>query len=135
MSEGGRGLSGEELEKENSRAKDIGLPVFRLAYDLLLRLFHDCAKMSKDYRYTLGEDIKKRLLRMEVCIYHANDRKEAERKIAYIIEALENLIEVKICVQVLHDSKQLSLKQFAHLCEKMVEVEDHLKKWKTYYNN
>ena len=71
--EGGRGVLGEELEKENSRVKDIGLPVFRLAYDLLLRLFHDCAKMSKDYRYTLGEDIKTRLLRLEVCIYHAND--------------------------------------------------------------
>jgi hypothetical protein len=32
-----------------------------------------------------------------------------------------------------HDSKQLSLKQFAYLCEKMVEVEDQLKKWKAYY--
>lgn len=126
---------GEELEKEPSRVKDIGLPVFRLAYDLLLRLFHDCQKMSKDYRYTLGEDIKKRLLRIEVCIYHANDQKEAEQKRRYITEALENLIEVKICVRVLHDSKQLSLKQFAYLCEKMVEVEDQLKKWKTYYNN
>ena len=35
--------------------------------------------------------------------------------------------------EILHDSKQLSLKQFAYLCEKMVEVEDQLKKWKTYY--
>lgn len=127
--------SEEELEKQSSRVKDIGLPVFRLAYDLLLRLFHDCQKMSKDYRYTLGEDIKKRLLRLEVCIYHANDQKEAEQKRRYITEALENLIEVKICVRILHDSKQLSLKQFAYLCEKMVEVEDHLKKWKAYYQN
>ena len=118
-----------------SRVKDVGLPVFRLAYDLLLRLFNDCQKMSKDYRYTLGEDIKKRLLRLEVCIYHANDQKAAEQKQQYITEALENLIEVKICVRILHDSKQLSLKQFAYLCEKMVEVEDHLKKWKTYYTN
>ena len=122
-----------KTENESSRVKDVGLPVFRIAYDLLLRLFHDCAKMSKDYRYTLGEDIKKRLLRLEVCIYHANEQKNPERKMAYIIEALENLIEVKICVRVLHDSKQLSLKQFAYLCEKMVEVEDHLKKWKAYY--
>ena len=127
--------SGEELEKQSSRVKDIGLPVFRLAYDLLLRLFHDCQKKSKDYRYTLGEDIKKRLLRLEVCIYHVNDQKEAEQKQRYITEALENLIEVKICVRILHDSKQSSLKQFAYLCEKMVEVEDHLKKWKAYYTN
>jgi hypothetical protein len=77
---------------------------------------------------------QRRQLRMEVCIYHANDQKEAERKTKYIIEALDNLIEVKICVRVLHDSKQLSLKQFAYLCEKMVEVEDQLKKRITYYN-
>ena len=129
--EGGRGLTNEQ-SLQPSRVKDIGLPVFRLAYDLLLRLFHDCQKMSKDYRYTLGEDIKKRLLRLEVCIYHANDQKETEQKKRYITEALENLIEVKICVRILHDSKQLSLKQFAYLCEKMVEVEDQLKKWKQY---
>ena len=36
-------------------------------------------------------------------------------------------------VRVLHDSKQLSLKNFAYLCEKMVVVEDQLKKWKAYY--
>ena len=30
-------------------------------------------------------------------------------------------------VRVLHDSKQLSLKNFAYLCEKMVAVEDQLK--------
>ena len=120
-------------ESVTSRTKDIGLPVFRLAYDLLLRLFNDCKKMSKDYRYTLGEDIKKRILRLEVCIYHANDQKEVETKSAYLTEALEQLIEVKLCVRVLHDSKQLSLKQFAFLCEKIVEVEDHLKKWKAYY--
>ena len=32
-----------------------------------------------------------------------------------------------------HVSKQLSLKQFAYLCEKMVEVEEQLKKRKAYY--
>ena len=77
---------------------------------------------------------QRRQLRMEVCIYHANEQKEAERKTKYIIETLDNLIEVKICVRVLHDSKQLSLKQFALLCERMVEVEEHLKKWKQNYN-
>ena len=32
---------------------------------------------------------------------------------------------------ILHNDLYLSLKQFAYLCEKMVE--DQLKKWKTYY--
>lgn len=32
-----------------------------------------------------------------------------------------------------HGSKQLSLKQFAYICERMVEIEEQLKKWKAYY--
>ena len=36
-------------------------------------------------------------------------------------------------VRILHDSKQLSLKQYALLCEQMVTIEKHLKNWK-YYN-
>lgn len=121
----------KEEKSKSSPASDIGLPVFRVAYDLLLRLFQYCSKMSKDYRYTLGEDIKQKLLRMQVCIYHAN-AVERQEKLTYITEALSLLIEVKLCVRILHDSKQLSLKKFALLCEQMVEIENQLIKWKQY---
>lgn len=122
------------VQKEEKRkplpVDDIGLPVFRVVYDLLLRLFQYCSKMSKDYRYTLGEDIKQKLLRMQVCIYHANAEKQ--NKLPYITEALGLLVEVKLCVRILHDSKQLSLKRFALLCEQMVDAENQLIKWKQY---
>lgn len=121
----------KEEKSKPSPVSDIGLPVFRITYDLLLRLFQYCSKMSKDYRYTLGEDIKQKLLRMQVCIYHANDV-ERQEKLPYIMEALGLLIEVKLCVRILHDSKQLSLKKFALLCEQMVEIETQLIKWKQY---
>jgi hypothetical protein len=120
----------KEEKRKPSPVDDIGLPVFRVVYDLQLRLFQYCSKMSKDYRYTLGEDIKKKLLRMQVCIYHANAEKQD--KLPYITEALGLLVEVKLCVRILHDSKQLSLKRFALLCEQMVEVENQLIKWKQY---
>ena len=121
----------EEGKSKPSPVSEIGLPVFRVTYDLLLRLFQYCSKMSKDYRYTLGEDIKQKLLRMQVCIYHAN-AVERQEKQTYITEALSLLIEVKLCVRILHDSKQLSLKRFALLCEQMVEIETQLIKWKQY---
>lgn len=124
----------KEEKSKPSPVSDIGLPVFKVAYDLLLRLFQYCSKMSKDYRYTLGEDIKQKLLRMQVCIYHAN-AVERQEKLTYITEALSLLIEVKLCVRILHDSKQLSLKRFALLCEQMVEIETQLNKWKQYNLN
>lgn len=125
-------LSVQKEEKSKpSPVSEIGLPVFRVAYDLLLRLFQYCSKMSKDYRYTLGEDIKQKLLRMQVCMYHANAVQRQE-KLTYITEALSLLIEVKLCVRILHDSKQLSLKRFALLCEQMADIETQLNKWKQY---
>ena len=131
--------SGEEQGGDNAaervqrqHARDIGLPVFRLVYDLLFRLFHDCAKMGKDYRYTLGEDIKRNLLRIEVLIYRANACREAGEKVDYLREALDRLLEVKIYVRILHDSKQLSLKRYTLLCEQMVAVEQQLEHWCRY---
>ena len=74
-------------------------------------------------------------MRVEVCIYRANTEKEAVRKMEFIDEALERMVEVKLSVRILHDSKQLSLKKYALLCEQMVTVEKNLDNWKKYYQN
>ena len=122
----------EEWKTKNKVFQEENLPVFKLVYDLLLRLFGETKKMTKDYRYSIGEDLKSNLLRTEVCIYHANEEKETAEKIAYITEAIDKLLEVKLFVRILHDSKQLSLQKYALLCEQMVIVERHLKNWKLY---
>lgn len=45
------------------------------------------------------------------------------------------MLEVKLYVRILHDSKQLSLKKYALLAEQMVEIEKHLNDWNQYYQN
>ena len=35
------------------------LPVYKASYDLTLQLFHVIKKFPKDFKYTLGEQIKK----------------------------------------------------------------------------
>lgn len=124
----------EEWKPKTQVMKDENLPVFKMVYDLLLRIVHESHKMGKDFRYTIAEDLKKSLVRIEVCVYHANEEKEANEKLAYIGEALEIMLEVKLYVRILHDSKQLSLKKYALLCEQMVEIEKNLKNWKQYYS-
>lgn len=125
----------EEWKPKTQVFREENLPVFKMVYDLLLRLFHETQKMGKDYRYTLGEDLKRDLLRVEVCVYHANTEKDTQRKMNYIEEALERMLEVKLCVRILHDSKQLSLKKYALLCEQMVTVEKNLNDWRNYHQN
>lgn len=124
----------EEWKTKPQIMKEENLPVFKLVYDLMLRLFHEARKMDKDFRYTLGEDLKHHLMRIEVCIYHANEEKDASRKVDYIAEAIDKMLEVKLSVRILHDSKQLSLKKYALLCEQMVTVEKNLNDWKQYYS-
>lgn len=124
----------EEWRPKTQVMKEENLPVFKMVYDLLLRIVHEAEKMGKSFRYTLGEDLKRLLVRIEVCIYHANETKEATEKKAYIAEALEKMLEVKLYVRILHDSKQLSLKKYALLCEQMVAVEKNLNDWKQYYS-
>lgn len=125
----------EEWKPKTQVMKEENLPVFKMVYDLLLRVVHETHKMGKDFRYTLGEELKRLLVRMEVCIYHANEKKDANEKLVYINEALEKMLEVKLYVRILHDSKQLSLKKYALLCEQMVAVEKQLTDWKQYYSH
>ena len=122
----------EEWKAKTQVFREENLPVFKMVYDLLLRLFHETQKMSKDYRYSLGEDLKRSLLRIEVCVYRANEEKDPLRKTFFINEALEKMIEVRLGVRILHDSKEISLKKYALLCEQMVEVEKNLKNWRKY---
>ena len=72
-------------------------------------------------------------MRVEIFIYHANEERESIRKIDYIKEALDRMLEVKLYVRILHDSKQQSLKKYAQLAEQIVGIEMHLNDWKQYY--
>lgn len=125
----------DEWKPKSQVFKEENLPVFKLVYDLILRLVHEVQKMGKDFRYSIGQDLKSNLMRVEICIYHANDERESIKKVEYINEALDRMLEVILYVRILHDSKQLSLKKYAILAEQMVEIEKHLNDWKQYYSH
>lgn len=118
----------EEWLHKPQMMREENLPVFKMVYDLLLRLFNETRKLHKDFRYTLGEDMKRHLMRVEVCIYHAHPEKELQRKITFITEALDKMLEVKLTVRILHDSKQISLKKYALLSEQIVTIEKKTKR-------
>lgn len=124
----------EEWKPKTQLFREENLPVFKMVYDLLLRIFHDTKRLERDYRYTLGEDLKRNLLRVEICIYHGNVETDAKSKLNYLAEALDRMLEVKLCVRILHDSKQISTKNYALLSEQMVMIEKHLRNWIKYHN-
>jgi hypothetical protein len=50
------------------------LPVYRDTYQLILKVFEYTKEFTKEYKYTLGQDMKRDALRLVRSIYRANKR-------------------------------------------------------------
>lgn len=57
------------------------LPVYKTSYDLLLEIFKFTKEFGKDYKYTVGESLKKETMELMMLIFRANTRKD---KVFYI---------------------------------------------------
>jgi len=102
------------------------LPVYKESYDLWVLVFNVCRNMQRDYRYTLGENLKKELVDMLVHIYRANCRYQKTEQIA---QARENLEIVKLMWRLCNELKQIPLKTFALASEKLENISRQLTAW------
>lgn len=105
------------------------LPVFKASYDLLIYLFTVTRSFQRDYRYTIGENIKKELLELMVNLYKANSR---EGKLPLINLTRENVESIRIQVRILFDLKQLSLKQYSKISIDIESISKQLAAWAKY---
>jgi hypothetical protein len=53
------------------------LPVYKASYDLLIEIFQFTKEFSKDYKYTVGESLKKETIELLTLIYRANSSRAA----------------------------------------------------------
>lgn len=102
------------------------LPVYKETYDLMLQVYKSSQNMKRDYRYTLGEEIKKGLCRLTTCIYRANLTYHKEQ---YIMEAREITETVKIQLRILHDLGQLPVKNLARMNLSIESISKQLAAW------
>lgn len=105
------------------------LPVFKAIYDLLLVVFKDSFNLQREYRYTIGEKLKSELTELVLLVYRANATKE---KSQYIQEARERVELVKLNFRLLHDLKQIPLKQYVRYAEMAEGISKQLASWQKY---
>lgn len=105
------------------------LPVYEDSYQLLLCLVSFSRNMQRDFRYTLGEQVKNKVVEMMVLIFRANRSKD---KTEHITQAREKLAEVQIVIRLLNELRQISDKQFTALVEKTVSISKQLSSWEKY---
>ena len=102
------------------------LPVYKATYDLLLLVFRMNRNFQRDYRYTLGENVKNELIALLVCIYQPNS---TAQKIVHLQRAREHVVVVKLQIRLLMDLKQINLKQYATAAEQIESISKQLAAW------
>ena len=102
------------------------LPVYKASYDLLVEMFQFVINFDKEYKYTLGEKLKNETIKMLMNIYRANSRIE---KRELIQSARENIEVIRLLLRLIKDLKQIDLKKFVMINEKIENVSKQLAGW------
>jgi len=102
------------------------LPVYKASYDFLLDVFKFTKNFDREYKYTIGEDLKKETTAMITNIYRANS---SQSKKLLLQSARENLEVVRLYLRLLNDLKQINLDKFIALNEKIESVSKQLCAW------
>jgi hypothetical protein len=102
------------------------LPVYKATYDLLLEIFRFTTHFSKEYKYTVGDCIKKETLDLITLIYRANNRRNRKD---IIEEAREKIEVIRLYIRLMKDLQQISVKRFVQVNIQVENVSKQLTGW------
>ena len=102
------------------------LPVYKISYDLLLNIFIFSQDMKREYKYTVGENLKKETVSLITNIYRANC---SLNKTNLIQAARENTEVIRLYLRLIKDLKQISLAKFIKINEVIELVSKQLSFW------
>jgi len=107
------------------------LLAYKHAYDLMIHFCQDNRNVDREYKFSLSEKIKEELHEVLMSICFANEEDDRDKKSYLLSKSIETLTSVKIRIRLLHDLKQLPLKHYAAMAEKITDLLSELKKWRT----
>jgi len=102
------------------------LPVYKATYDLLLAIFQFTKEFSKEYKYTVGESLKKETIELLTLIYRANSRHQKTDELQMAREQIE---VIRLLIRVMKDMKQISLEKFVKINQAVENVSKQLSGW------
>ncbi|MBQ6276939.1 MAG: four helix bundle protein [Bacteroidales bacterium] len=106
------------------------LPVYRDTYKLILMLYRYTHDFPREYKYTLGQDIKRDSLQLVRGIYRVNKASDKEKHFYAVLDDFEMLkFQIRLCT----DLKLLSIHQQAELVELSSSIGRQLTAWSQKY--
>ena len=103
------------------------LPVYKDTYHLVLIVFEYTKNFPREYKYTLGQDMKRDALNLLRGIYRANKHKNRAGHLEVFLDEFELLtLEIRLCVEM----KLISLRNQAVLSELMTRISKQVTGWR-----
>lgn len=102
------------------------LPIYKATYDLLLAIFQFTRDFSREYKYTVGESLKKETIDLLTLIYRANTK---YNKADVLQMAREQIEVIRLLIRVMKDMKQISMKKFVTINKVVENVSKQLSGW------
>lgn len=104
------------------------LPVYRDTYKLVLKIFEVTQNFSREYKYTLGQDMKHDAMQLVRSIYRAN--KATTKKQEYLEDFLDDFELLKLEIRLCADMKMLSVKKQSELSLLMDGIGKQVTGWR-----
>ena len=95
------------------------LPIYKLTYDLLLRIMVATNDFPREHKYTLGQQMKDEVMQLIICIYRANSVPDRRAHISAILERIQ---VIQVMMRLAHDLHVLARGHYVG----MVEMTDSL---------
>ncbi|MCR5039535.1 MAG: four helix bundle protein [Bacteroidales bacterium] len=103
------------------------LPVYRDTYTLLLMVFEATKSFPREYKFTLGQDMKRDCMELVRYIYKANRAAVKTEHLEAYLEQFEILkLELRLC----YDLKVIGLRKHAEFSEIMEKIGKQVTGWK-----
>ena len=103
------------------------LPVFKDSYKLTLSLFQLTSHFPREYKFTLGQDMKRDCLELVRFIYRANKNKD---KLLYLEQFLDTFEVVKLEIRLCADLMLISRTAQADLLRSIDSIGRQITAWR-----
>jgi len=108
------------------------LPVYKATYDLLLEMFRFTKDFTKEYKYTVGESLKKETIELIILIYRANSKTNKQKTLQ---AAREHIEVIRLLIRLMKDLHQINVKKFVFINQQVENVSKQLAGWQKYSSN
>jgi hypothetical protein len=108
------------------------LPVYRDVYSLILLLYKHTKEFPREYKYSLGQELKRDALQLIRGIYRVN---KARNKQQHFYGLLDDYELIKFQIRLCADLKLLSIKQQSEIMQLNEVIGKQLTAWSKKYAN